>query len=252
VVNTQKVLRQLYLPGPAPSAWQRRRARMRASFKEWVARRSWKLAAASLCIAAWIFGHLHYYNTLTELEFNVLEARAQIEAQEQRRHHIRQNLMALVRGYTRYEERLLTALTELRTGTQSLPLPMGEAPSLSPHTGLGSAPSSAPSAPGSAPSVLSAAAPQSDLRELLSQVRIVGEQYPDLKLTQNLQQISASIIDSETEISLRIMKYNDAVNVYGTVLDTFPGKIFGTLSGFKKHEFHRVDPEKRQYQEVSF
>lgn len=200
--------------------------------------------------------HAHYYNVLTELECTVHESRAQIDAQEQRRHHIRQNLVAIVRGYTRYEERVLSALTEMRTGVQAQqPVVGGDGPLASPSAAAPQLlpPPGKPVAAGPlGPGAPSAHPPQPDLHDLLSQLRIVAEQYPDLKLTQNLQQMSQSIIDSETEIAKRIMAYNDAVNAYTTVLDTFPGNIFGYLSRFRTYEFYKVEPSKLQYQEVSF
>ncbi|MBI5538295.1 MAG: LemA family protein [Deltaproteobacteria bacterium] len=262
-MDSRQILRQLYLPAPTPEGWMQRVREQRIRLRRWLARRSWKLAAAGCLVAGWLISHAHYYNLLTELECEVHEARAQIEAQQQRRHHIRQNLVAITKGYTRYEERVLSTLTELRTGAMPPPpLVGGDKSVLLPPAAFSAAPTSsappapakvaAPSAPGSTLIPSPVQPPPPDLRDLLSQLRIVAEQYPDLKLTQNLQQMSSSIIDSETEIAKRIMMYNDAVNRYTTILDTFPGNVFGFVSRFRTYEFYKVDEEKLRYQEVSF
>jgi len=88
--------------------------------------------------------------------------------------------------------------------------------------------------------------------DLLKQLKIVAEQYPDLKLSEPLKQLSSAVIESETEIAMRIMKYNDAVNAYTTLLDTFPSNVFARLSGFKAYAFYEVDPRKLSYQELEF
>jgi LemA protein len=200
----------------------------------WLARRSLKLAATACLFSAWMLSHAVYYNELKSLEFQVHGCRAQIRAQEQRRHHIRQALVAISQNYTRYEEKLLGDLTALRTGASSTAIPR-EAP-------VG------PDASAASPAVQQ----PPELRELLSKLRIVAEQYPDLKLSQNLQQLSQSVVECETDIAAKIMAYNDAVNRYTTVLYTFPGNIFGALSGFPAYEFYQVDAARSQYQEVVF
>jgi LemA protein len=259
-VDSRRILKQLYLPQPAPSAWARRWDSLHLGFKKWVARRSWRLATASIVVAVWFIAHIHYYNLLTELECNVNEARAQIEAQQQRRYHIQRNMAAIVRAYSEYENKVLTNLTELRTAAlaaqppkEPLPGPVGPGP----VANADSPPAAAPPSTALAPRALSEltpgpAAATIDPKDLLAQLKIVAEQYPELKLTQNLQQLSASIIASETEIAQRIMTYNDCVNKYTTEIDTFPSNLFAKISGFHTYGFYEVDRDKLQYREVHF
>jgi LemA protein len=260
-LDSRRILKQLYLPAPSRKreGWEARLDRARESLRSWLGRRSWKLVAGALIISGWIVSHVHYYNTLVELECTVHESRAQVDVQLQRRHHIRQNLAAIVRGYTRYEERVLTALTEMRVGIPPQPVPGAVDSPIAPQSsqllpGRPAPPAAAGVLPPTVtpPLLAPSAPPPPDLKDLLAQLRIVAEQYPDLKLTQNLQQMSQSIIEAETEIAQRIMSYNDAVNRYTTVLDTFPGNVFGYLSRFPNYPFYAVDKDKLNYQEVSF
>ena len=39
----------------------------------------------------------------------------------------------------------------------------------------------------------------------------------------------------------RVMEYNNAVNMYTSVLYTFPGRLFGKTLGFEAYEFYRPD-----------
>jgi LemA protein len=258
-VDSRRILRQLYLPSPAPSAWAKRVDSLRLRLKRWIARRSWRLAIASIVVAVWLVAHVHYFNMLTELECNVNEARAQVEAQQQRRYHIQKNMAAIVRAYSEYENKVLTNLTELRTAALAVqqskePLagPVGPGPAPNADSPPASQPPAA-LAPRVTPEVTPGpAAATIDPKDLLAQLKIVAEQYPELKLTQNLQQLSASIIASETEIAQRIMNYNDCVNQYTTELDTFPSNLFAWLSGFHRYGFYEVDRDKLQYREVHF
>lgn len=303
------MLKQLYVPPPRRQKDGRAR-RAKVAAKRWVRRRSLHIAASVLVALGWVGVHIHYYNYLKGLEFEVQVASAQIEVQQTRRFRIQKNLSRIVSQYSAYEDKLLTTLTAIRAAGQdpgagvagglrganawshdglgfspasplaptgANPLPDGVASGepntcggepLPPAVAAGQLPS-APSAvaagqlPSAPPAVAggqlqnppTAGAPtdeQPNLRELFSKLRVVAEQYPELQLNDSLHQLANAIMESETEIAARIMKYNEAVNNYVTVTDTFPGYIFARLSNFPSYDFYPVDKAQRDYTEVSF
>jgi hypothetical protein len=288
------MLKQLYVPPRRQPKDRVRRATGAA--KRWVRRRSLHIAASVIIVVAWVGVHLHYYNYLKSLEFNVQVAEAQIAVQQTRRFRIQKNLTRLVSQFSMYEDKLLTTLTAMRAANEDgLPLavrsrglhgasdPNAVAMDGAPLTSGGgnvcmgpvdgaagtSAPALASAAPSPPPLVPTAPAglpnavkpdvldkldpkTKPELRELLSRLRVVAEQYPELQLSESIQHLATTIVDTETEIANRIMAYNEAVNNYVTVTDTFPGYIFAKLSGFPPYEFYPIDKSQREYNEVSF
>jgi LemA protein len=187
----------------------------------WVHRYNWRLTFAAAAIAVWIATHLYYFNWLTALQFDVKAAWAQVEVGKQKRAHIQRNLSRVLRYYASYERRLMTNVTQLRTD--------GDAPERGATEGE----------------------PGGGLDGLLGRLNAVAEQYPELQLTNSAQQFSEAIIATETDITDRIREYNTAVNTYTSVLNQFPGNLFGKVAGFEEAEFYSPnDPSVLEYQEV--
>jgi len=242
-MDTRKILDLFHLgvltsgsqPGKAPHFWSKvgDRARM------W----TWHLVIASVAVTVWIAMHLYYYNLLVDLEYNVKAAWAQVEAQLQRRFHIQQNLTRIVIDYSQYEKDTLIRLTEMRTSV------MGGDPA----AGARNANQQSP-AESSKPSPL----PQTEqmmpsrLDKLFPDILLVAEQYPQLKLTENFQQFSEAIIDTENQIAGRIMDYNEKVNIYTTTRKQFPANFFGAVFGFQMYEYYTPDEEVLSFQPVKY
>ena len=153
---------------------------------------------------------MYYYNQFVDLEFNVQAAWAQVEASQQKRNHVQRNLTQLLRYYAKYEQALMTDVTKLRTEASEEEL----------------------STEGQTPS------------ELLMRLKAVAEQYPNLHLTNTVQQLTLAVVNSESEIAQQIMTYNNVVNVYTTMLGQFPGNVIGPALGFQSYKFY--EPEDRQ------
>ena len=221
-MDTRLILHRLYrLDEPHLTLARRlggRVRRVRRKLVNWVGQRSTRLALGALAVGGWIAGHIYYYNRLYDLETNVYMAEAQIQAAEQKRSHIQRNLVKLVRYYATYERSVMNDLTVLRT--QDSPKP--------------------PTSDGDS------------AQQLLARLDAVAEQYPNLNLTQSVQQLSEIIADTETEIVDRIGAYNEAVNIYTTYLGQFPANIFGRPLGFERVDYYRPkDPSVVDYREVA-
>jgi len=220
-MRTLTILERLYGIRPRRARRFRSLRTLHRRVVRWVQRHNWRLSFGAAAIAAWIATHLYYFNWLTALEFDVKAAWAQVEAGEQRRAHIQRNLSRILRYYARYERMLMTDVTELRTD--------GDAPARGETKDE----------------------PGGGLDGLLGRLNAVAEQYPELHLTNSAQQFSEAIIATETDITDRIREYNAAVNVYTSVLNQFPGNLFGKAAGFEEAEFYSpTDPSVLEYREV--
>ena len=212
-MHTDLILERLYR---IPRRRQRRRNYFRRAQRwlfDWVRQHNWKLSLGAVVFAAWASSHIYYYNRLIDLEFNVQASWAQVEASQQKRNHVTRNLTQLLRYYAKYEQGLMTDVTKLR-GEANKP----EAESVSGGEGTPS--------------------------EQLLRLHAIAEQYPNLHLTNTVQQLTVATVNSESEISQQIMNYNNVVNVYTTMLGQFPGNVIGRSLGFSPYSFY--EPEDRK------
>lgn len=173
---------------------------------DWVREHDRRVALASLGMTALIVFNVYYYNRLTVLEYDVRKAEANLEASELRRGHIQRNLTRLLRHYADYESTVMEEITRVRTGSEE------------------------------GPDGAASAEPSSE--DLLGRLEVIAEQYPGLRLTDSTQQLGGAVIAAETDITQRIVEYNEAVNDYTTVLNQFPGNIVGPVLGFESYDFY--------------
>jgi LemA protein len=60
----------------------------------------------------------------------------------------------------------------------------------------------------------------------------VAENYPDLKATENFQQLQAELTDTEDKIQAARRFYNSVVRDFNTKRKTFPTNIFANMLHF--------------------
>ena len=230
-MNTLGILRRLYPEDAsvkAASFWTRSGG--------WIADHPAHIGACAVVFLVWVGAHVYYYNEFVIREFRVKETWAQVEAQRQRRFHVQANIANVVIRYARYEKDLMSQLTKLRAGTSKS------------GTDLVASLFEGAQTLEATPSGMT----MDKLDGLFSRIMVVAEQYPDLKLTANFQQLSHAIIDTETEIANRIMAHNQAVNAYTTVLHQVPGNIFGWITGFSDISFYNPKPRALVFTPLQF
>lgn len=204
---------------------------------------TWYLVAGSLLATFWIVVHLYYYNILIDLEFNVKANWAQVEVQLQRRFQIQKNLTQVVIAYSQYEKDTFIALTKMRTQG-----PGGDLAAKARNTNQQRPARPANSSPLSKTGKMTPL----EIEKMFPTILLTAEQYPDLKLTENFQQISAAIIDTENLLAEQIIKFNDSVNIYTTTRKQFPANIFGWVFGFKMYEYYVPDKKVMDFQIVKY
>ena len=77
--------------------------------------------------------------------------------------------------------------------------------------------------------------------QALKSIFAVAEAYPDLKASQNFQDLQAELVDTEDKIQASRRFYNGQVRDLNTRIQTFPPSIIASIFGFKEREFFELD-----------
>ena len=163
------------------------------------------------------------YNSLVKAQTAVETKQADIQTQLQRRADLIPNFVATVKGYTKYEQDTLTAVTEARA-------------SVSKATNAAS---------------LSEAGDQLD-KAISVWVNAVTEAYPDLKANSNYIALQDELSGTENRIAVARRDYNEAVQTYNTMIKTFPKNILAGMFNFEKADFFAAAEDSQTVPNVEF
>lgn len=150
------------------------------------------------------------YNGLVRAKFRTDEAWSDISVQLKRRYDLIPNLVNTVKGYAAHEKSVFEDVTKART--QAL----------------------------SAKTVGEAAQADNQFQAALKSLFAVAEAYPQLRASENFQQLQSEITDTEDKIQASRRFYNGAVRDLNIKIETFPTNIFAGMLGFKPREFFEV------------
>lgn len=157
-----------------------------------------------------VFGAM--YNGLVRVNVRANEAWSDITVQLKRRADLIPNLVNTVKGYAKHEKAVFDEVTTARA-----------------HT-LG------------AQSPKEAGKAENEFQSALKSIFAVAEAYPDLKASQNFQQLQADLTDTEDKIQAARRFYNGCVRDFNTKRTVFPTNLFAKMLGFKEDkEFFEVD-----------
>ena len=155
---------------------------------------------------------VNIYNTLVTLKNRFLNAFSQIEVQLKRRYDLIPNLVETAKGYLEHERETLEAVTAARNDAAAILNALGE-------SGIG----------GDAMTKLASA--ENTLQGALGKLNVTMEAYPELKASENMQQLSEELTTTENRIAFARQGYNDAVMGYNTYRQTFPPVFFAARFG---------------------
>jgi LemA protein len=163
------------------------------------------------------------YNRLVRLRNRAENAWAQVDVQLRRRYDLIPNLVETVKGYASHERTTFEEVTKARTAAQQ------------------------------AQTVQEQARAENILTEAIGRLFAVAEQYPELRATENFQQLQGQLEETEGKIAVSRQVYNDAVLTYDTALETVPTNIVGNMFSFKAREYFEVEePAAREAPRVQF
>jgi LemA protein len=162
-------------------------------------------------------------NSIIGSRNRVDEAWSGIDVQLKRRHDLVPNLVETVKGYAQHERETFQKVTEARAAAMQ---------------------ASGPAEAGVAEGMLSQA---------LGGLRVVAEQYPELRATENFQQLSRNLSELEDEIQAARRIYNSNVQAYNTKIQVFPNSVIASQGDFEPKEFFEItDAAEREPAQVSF
>lgn len=152
------------------------------------------------------------YNKLVTLRNRFQNAFAQIEVQLKRRHDLIPNLVETAKGYLSHERETLESVTQARNQAES-------------------ALSNASGAAGDKGAMQALAGAEGALTSAMGRLNVVMEAYPDLKASQNMQQLSEELTSTENRVAFSRQAYNDSVMTYNTYRQSFPQVAVAGLVG---------------------
>ena len=154
------------------------------------------------------------YNGLVRTRVRAEEAWSDITVQLKRRYDLIPNLVNAVKGYAKHESEVFSRVTEARANALNAQ---------------------------SQGDVKQTAAAENQFEGALKSLFAVAESYPQLRATENFQQLQAELTDTEDKIMASRRFYNTAVRDLNTKIETVPTNIIAKMFHFAKREFFEVD-----------
>lgn len=162
-----------------------------------------------LAIVVWFIA---VFNRMTLLKNRYQNAFSQIDVQLKRRYDLIPNLVQTAKAYLKHENETMKAVIEARNSAAK------ELNVL--KNGLNN------------PEMIQAfSQAEQNLQAALGRFNMVVENYPDLKASPNMMQLSEEITSTENKISFARQHYNDSVTEYNTYRQYFPNNLVANTFG---------------------
>jgi LemA protein len=166
-----------------------------------------------LIVAIAVIWVVSIYNKLVSYKTQYQNGFEQISVQLKRRLDLIGNLVDAAKKYMEHEKETLMAVTQARSG-------------------LMSATQAAEKNPGDAGTMATLAASQVALDGAMGGFNMKMEDYPDLKASENMQQLSEEMTTTENRIAAARQGYNDLVQKFNEYKKSFPNVIFAGIFGY--------------------
>ena len=151
------------------------------------------------------------YNALVTANIRVDEAWSDITVQLKRRLDLIPNLVNSVKGYASHEKEVFQKVTEARANALN------------------------------AKGVKETAEAENMFEQALKSLFAVAEAYPQLRATENFQQLQNELVDTEDKIQASRRFYNGSARDLNIKIKVFPNNLFAGMLGFKEREFFEVE-----------
>lgn len=162
------------------------------------------------------------YNRLVRLRNRAENSWAQVDVQLRRRYDLIPNLVEAVKGYAAHEQTTFEEVTRARTAAQQ------------------------------AQGVEEQAKAENVLTAAIGRLFAVAEAYPQLRATENFQQLQAQLADVEQNIAVSRQVYNDTVLTYDNALETVPTNIVAGVFNFSPRAYFETEGATREAPSVQF
>lgn len=175
-----------------------------------------------IVVAALFVGGIAIYNSLVKLRETADAAWADVDVQLKRRYDLIPNLVETTRGYASHEQDTLEAVVTARSRAMN---------------------SAGPAERAEAEGMLTGA-----LKSLFA----LSEAYPQLRASENFQQLQGTLSVLEDDIQKARRYYNAVVRDYNTRVGQVPTNLVARSFGFREREFFELDDGERAVPRVSF
>lgn len=190
------------------------------------------LIVIAVILAFWGIG---IYNRLVQLRNQVNNAWSQIDVQLQRRYDLIPNLIEAVKGYMTYEKGTLEAVINARNQAQAARTQVEQS----------GGPTSS--------SIKELATADAALRGAVTNIMALAENYPQLRASENMQQLQEELSSTENRVAFARQAYNDNVMLYNTAQQQFPAALLAGTFGHHPVELFQVeDQQVKKAPKVSF
>jgi LemA protein len=154
---------------------------------------------------------INIYNTLVSLKNRHENAFAQIEVQLKRRYDLIPNLVETAKAYMAHERETLDAVVTARNEAAAVLKALGEG--------------------GGGATMASLASAENNLQGALGKLNVTMEAYPDLKASENMQQLSEELTSTENRVAFARQGFNDAIMAFNTYRQSFPPVLLAASFG---------------------
>jgi LemA protein len=161
-------------------------------------------------------------NSFIRSRNKVDEAWSGIDVQLKRRHDLVPNLIQTVKGYAEHESATLAAVVQARSAAMT----------------AGAGPERAVA--------------EERLGSALDGIRVIAEQYPDLRASESFQTLMAQLSELEDQIQAARRIYNANVNAYNTRIQLFPNTLVAGGKFTPRELFQLDSPAERSVPVVAF
>ncbi len=161
------------------------------------------------------------FNHLVRLRNETQAGWSNIDVQLKRRNDLIPNLVEAVKGYASHERGLFDEITQARAAVQG----------------------------GGGPAATAAASDQ--LTGAMGKLFAVAENYPQLRATENFQELQTELTDTEDKIAAARRYYNSVVQTYNSAIQSFPALLYAGMLGFRAREFFSAQDSERVTPQVS-
>ena len=171
------------------------------------------------------------YNSMVKLDENVKSKWGNVQSEYQRRADLVPNLVNTVKGAANFEQTTLTRVVEARAKATSVQVNPND---LSPEK------------------IAEFQKAQGELSTALGRLLAVVENYPQLKATQNFQDLQAQLEGTENRIKVARNDFNGAVQDLNSTIRRFPNNIFAGMFGFRVKGYFQSEPGSEKVPKVQF
>lgn len=170
-----------------------------------------------IIVVVLIIFFIYNFNSLTMKRNMVDNAFAMIDTQLKLRFDLIPNITAATSEYMKHESETLTEIAKMRSSASGV----AEKSSLDSKMTAG-------------------------LRNLMVQI----EAYPELKASENIKNLQASLNEVEAQLAAARRSYNSAVTAFNSSIEMFPGCMFAPMMHLTKRELFEIPPEERKNVDV--